>query len=177
MNSLNMNNIDNKIQKSKIFARTNKIFYLNVLGTLLPIILSIIAIIIFSKYDKIGSFVTNGTLCICSANFFTISNYLLTENLDSVVTKIDKLLEKYAIAFLILTAAVYSLMYVVDGLKLIDQSIMNMPFVWIFSLVFFSLSLYSLYRGIYLESLSKPPSADPREVNQEQVSNIMSQLH
>ncbi|MBK8608519.1 MAG: hypothetical protein IPL84_00805 [Chitinophagaceae bacterium] len=162
-------------QLKKIRSKTNETFFYNVLGTLLPILLSFIPICLFSLFGKMSSFVENGTICICSASFYTISWYLYNEHSGSINTVIDKRLKNYGIVLILFSAAVYCFIYAVDTLKIINLPL-NLCIVWLFSLILFALSLLSLYRSINLGSLQNPPKSDPRDENQTQVNNIMSQL-
>lgn len=163
----------NKIENIHL-EKTWKSFFYTVIGVTLPFLLSLIPIITLSEYKKIVSFLDDGQFLLFGAGLYTSSHFLFTENSKSVKLKKDKVLCNIVFWALIFCSSFYAILYLV---QIIDyKSTINLLFVRIGSVILYFLAIYSIYRGIYVDSLKVYPEIDIKKETKQEVDNILDQL-
>lgn len=158
----------------KHFEKTIKGFSYNVLGVILPFILSLIAILILRKYEKIWAFIDDGNLFLFGAGLYTASIYLFGENKNEIKEGIDKFLSNLSFWFLIISSAFYCIIYC---LMLLDKSkVANEVFVRTCSILFFLLSTIAMYRSVSIDALKTYQDVNIERENQKGVADILDKL-
>jgi len=162
-------------QKRIHLEKTIKGFTYNVIGVILPFILSLIPIFILSKYDAILTFLDKGQFLLFGAGLYASSIFLFGENRSSIRKTKDKILSNLVIWFLIICSTFYAIIYCLD---LINNSAysLNTGFIRGASIVLFIISVISIYRSIYIDFLKSYPEVDIKEESKKGVDNILKQL-
>lgn len=162
-------------QLIKVRKKANHSFFFNSIGTLLPVILGLLAVTVFTLFSSFFNFISDGTICICSASFFTIANYLFAENVNSINKKLDIRLHRSTLILLILSSCLYGYIFLDKNLG-ITKVKLNQYSIAILSIIFFVISMCAAYRATYLESLNHPPAIDPTEDTRNGINDIMDNI-
>jgi hypothetical protein len=162
-------------QKRIHWEKTMKGFSYNVMGVLLPFILSVIPIFILRKYDAIWTFLDQGQFLLFGAGLYTSSIFLFDENRQSIRHKKDKLLSNLSLWFLIICSAFYAIIYCLDLIKNESFS-MDIILIRSASIIFFAISVFSFYRSLFIDFLKSYPEVDIEEESKKGVDNILNQL-
>jgi hypothetical protein len=162
-------------RKAIHFEKTLKGFSYNVLGVILPFILSLIPIVILKKYDAIYTFLDQGQFFLFGAGLYTSSIFLFGENKSSIRKLRDKLLSNLSFWLLIISSAFYAIIYCLDLLKELGFSL-NIFFIRASSFILFGIAVISIYRGVFIDFLKTYPEVDVKEESKKEVDHIMDQL-
>ncbi len=162
-------------QKAIHLEKTLKGFSYNVLGVILPFILSLIPIIILKRYEAIFTFLDEGQFLLFGAGLFTSSIFLFGENRNSIRKKYDKILSNLSLWLLIICSAFYAIIYCLDLLKN-ETHTLNLNFIRCASLVLFTISVISIYRSVFIDFLKTYPEVDVKEESKKNIDNIMDKL-
>jgi hypothetical protein len=161
--------------RKKHFEKTMKGFSYNVLGVILPFILSLLGMMILKKYEKIWAFIDEGQFLLFGAGLYTSSIFLFGENKSSIRKSSDKLLSNVSLWFLIVTSALYGIIYFISLLEVRPLDT-DHNFIRITSILLFVVSLLSIYRSISIDSLKTYASINVEEESQKGVNDILENL-
>ncbi len=166
-------NMDN--QKTVHLEKTVKAFTYNLMGVTLPFLLSLIPIFILSKFESLWVFIDQGNFLLFGAGLYTTSLYLYGENANSIKLTKDKVLFNLSLWLLIVSSAIYAIIY---GLTLIPELTikLNLGFIRLMSFLLFSVSIYSVYRSLFVDILKTYPDVNIKEVSKKGVDDILSKL-
>lgn len=164
-----------KKKKSDHLERTIKGFTYNIGGVILPFILSLLPIILFSKYEAIWEFLDQGEFLLFSAGLYTTSFFLYGENSNSITKMTDKILKNLSLWLLIVCAALYAIVYCIDLFHGFHLDV-NLLFLRLISVCLFGLAALSVYRSLYIDYLKIIPSVDVQKKSKSDVDDIMNQL-
>lgn len=161
--------------KCKRLEKTITSFFYNVMGVILPFILSLIAIFVLGRTDALFTFLDKGQFLLFGAGLFTSSIFLFGENRESIRKTKDKILSNLSVWFLIITSAFYAIIYCLD---LIDNETfsMNTDFIRWASIILFVISAVSVYRSIFIENLKLYPEVDVKGESKKGVEEILNKL-
>ncbi len=174
--SVNINNKDNKAQLEydKKFKRA---LNYNILGVVLPFILSLIPIALLFDFSSILTFIYQGNFLLFSASFYTSAIYLLNENKNQIEDKVDVLFELYSVWLLIISSSTYAILYFSQLAEVKnDKYCFGFYFVIALSLILLGIAIYALYRSLLLEFLRYKPEVNVEKMSQEGVAEIMDNL-
>lgn len=162
-------------QKKIHLEKTIKAFTYNVMGVTLPFILSIFPIIILSQYEALIVFIDQGNFLLFGAGLYTTSLYLFGENRSSIKHTKDKVLFNLSLWLLIITSAIYAIIY---GLALIPNATfqLNTSFIRTISLLLFCISIFAVYRSLFVDILKTYPEVNIKDVSKKGVDDILNQL-
>lgn len=166
--------MEDQLKKSHL-EKTFKAFSYNILGVILPFILSLLAILVLKKYAAIWSFLDQGQFLLFGAGLYTTSIFLFGENRVSISKKRDKIMSNLSFWLLIVCSALYAIIYCLDLVKS-DAFSVNTTFIRFSSLLLFSISIFSVYRSLYIDFLSSYPDIDVKGKSKEGVEDIMKNL-
>ncbi|MDP2235401.1 MAG: hypothetical protein Q8J88_03100 [Bacteroidales bacterium] len=164
-----------KNQKRIHLEKTIKGFSYNVIGVILPFILSLIPIFILGKYNAIWTFLDQGQFLLFGAGLYTSSIFLFGENGQSIRRATDKILSNLSLWFLIICSAFYAIIYCLDLINN-DSYSMNTAFIRWASILLFAVSVFSVYRSLFIDFLKSYPEVDIKEESKKGVDNILKQL-
>ncbi len=162
-------------QKRIHLEKTLKGFSYNVIGVILPFILSLIPILILGKYNAILTFLDEGQFLLFGAGLYTSSIFLFGENRQSIRTTKDKILSNLSLWFLIISSAFYAIIYCLDLIQNNSFSI-NKIFIRLASIGLFTVSVISVYRSLFIDFLKSYPEVDIKEESKKGVDNILKEL-
>lgn len=162
-------------QKRKHLEKTIKGFSYNVIGVILPFILSLIPIFILGKYNAIWTFFDQGQFLLFGTGLYTSSIFLFGENRQSIRRTKDKILSNLSLWFLIICSAFYAIIYCLDLIANESYS-MNTALIRWASILLFAISVFSVYRSLFLDFLKSYPEVDIKEESKKGVDNILNQL-
>lgn len=163
-------------QQKKIHSdKTLKAFSYNVLGVILPFILSLLPIIILGQYVAIWSFLDEGDFFLFGAGLFTTSVLLFSENNSAIRETQDKLLSNLSFWLLIICSAFYAIIYCLNIVNRNDLKL-DLYFIRWSSLILFSIAVYSVYRSLYIDQLRTYPQVDVKKISKEGVDEILKNL-
>jgi hypothetical protein len=162
-------------QKRIHLDKTIKGFSYNVIGIILPFILSLIPIFILGKHNAIWTFLDKGQFLIFGAGLYTSSIFLFGENRHSIRRTKDKILSNLSLWFLIICSAIYAIIYCLDLINN-ESYTMNTTFIRWASILLFAISVFSVYRSLLIDSLKSYPEVDIKEESKKGVDNILNQL-
>jgi hypothetical protein len=162
-------------QKKIHFEKTLKGFSYNVMGIILPFILSLIPIFVLSRYDAIWTFLDQGQFLLFGAGLYTSSIFLFGENQPSIRCKIDKILNNISLWFLIICSAFYAIIYCLDLIKPQLFSVNNV-FIRFASILLFVVSIISVYRSLSIDFLKMYPEVDIKKESKKGVDSILKGL-
>lgn len=151
----------------------------SVAGVTFPFVLSLIGIFLIKKYEYILSFLDDGQFLIFSTGLLTSALYIFRDNesqknLKKSLFKFDRLLGHLIYSLLIITSAMYAIMYTVGIMHVsID---LNIWFIRVTSILFFSLSIYVLFRSIYVDFLKEHPGVNIEKERKKEINKIMNEL-
>ncbi len=154
--------------------KASRTLFYTVFGTILPLIIGAVILMLFTKFKELTTFITDGTFCLFAAALLTSAMYLLNENYDSIRSKWDKRIHKYAQPIWIIVAIVYGSIYAKDTLPITEK--INDVFLWIISISCFAFSIWALYRALYIEGIQNPPKVDAGKKRKDDIDNIISQI-
>ncbi|WP_374951832.1 hypothetical protein [Mucilaginibacter sp.] len=160
--------------KRKHLGKTIKAFSYNVLGVVLPFILSLIPILFLKKYDKIESFLDEGEFLIFASGLYTGALFLFGENTASIKKMHDKILSALCIWLLIICSTSYAIIYCVQLLKL--NAGIDLPFIRIYSLIIFFIAVLASYRSVFIDFLKTYPQVDVEKISKQDVDNIVNDI-
>lgn len=162
-------------QKEIHLEKTIKGFMYNMIGVILPFILSLIPIFVLGRFDAIWAFLDQGQFLLFAAGLYTSSIFLFGENIQSIRRKEDKILSNFAILLLIMCSSFYAIIYC---LNLINNGVYTVStcFIRCSSILLFIISLVSFYRSIFIDCLKSYPEVDIKEESKKGVDNILNQL-
>lgn len=162
-------------QKKTHWEKTMKAFSYNVLGIILPFILSLLPIVVLRQYGAIWSFLDEGDFFLFGAGLFTTSVLLFGENNISIREKQDKVLSNLSFWLLIICSAFYAIIYCLNIVNK-DELRLDLYFIRCSSLLLFSIAVYSVYRSLYIDQLRTYPSIDVKKVSKEEIDDILKNL-
>ncbi|HKR05648.1 MAG TPA: hypothetical protein VJY62_13520 [Bacteroidia bacterium] len=162
-------------QKRIHLEKTIKGFSYNIIGVILPFILSLIPIFILNKQDAIWKFLDEGQFLLFGAGLYTSSIFLFGENRDSIRKTKDKILSNLSLWFLIICSSFYAIIYCLDLINN-TTNVLNTYFIRCGSLFLFVISVISVYRSIYIDFLKSYPEVDIKEESKKGVDDILKQL-
>lgn len=164
-----------EVQKKIHLEKTIKGFSYNIMGVTLPFILSLIPIFVLNKYDAIWTFFDEGQFLLFAAGLYTSSIFLFGENKQSIVKTKDKILSNLVMWFLIISASFYAIIYC---LNLIENKsfVLNIFFIRGTSTFLFIVSVFSIFRSIYIDFLKSYPEIDIKKESKKGVDDIINQL-
>ncbi|ACF10803.1 hypothetical protein Cpar_0380 [Chlorobaculum parvum NCIB 8327] len=157
------------------FEKTLKGFSYNVIGVILPFILSLIPIFVLGKYNAIWTFLDQGQFLLFGAGLYTTSIFLFGENQASIRHDIDKILNNISVWFLIICSSFYAIIYCLDLIKH-DALSINTSFIRWTSVLLFFVSIISVYRSLFIDFLKTYPDVDIKEESKKGVDNILKEL-
>lgn len=153
-------------------AATLKAFFYNILAATAPIISSILILFYFKKGNDLINFLDDGQILLCGVGLCSTAKYLFEENHDLIKKKVDKILSGSTLWLLLFSSVLYASIY---AALLLNYQDVSKLFVRIVSALFFSLSLFVVYRSIFLDC-SKYPYIDVEEASAKGVQKIVDQL-
>ncbi|MET3978517.1 hypothetical protein ABIB62_001086 [Mucilaginibacter sp. UYP25] len=162
------------VHKKNHLQKTIKALSYNVLGVILPFILSLIPILILKKYDKIEAFLDEGEFLIFAAGLYTGALFLFGENSNSIKKGYDKFLSATCLWLLIICSSSYAIIYclqILDVFKNIDLS-----FIRIYSIIIFSIAVLASYRSVFIDFLKIYPQIDVEQISKQDVDNIVNNI-
>ena len=162
-------------QKRIHLEKTIKGFSYNVIGVILPFILSLIPSFILGEYNAIWTFLDQGQFLLFGAGLYTSSIFLFGENKQSVRRTKDKILSNLSFWFLIICSAFYAIIYCLDLINR-EANLMNTAFIRWTSILLFVISIFSVYRSLFIDFLKSYPEVDIKEESKKGVDNIIKQL-
>jgi len=169
--------ISAKDKKAKI--EYNKKFYralnYNILGVVLPFILSLIPIALLFDFSSIFEFIYQGNFLLFSASFYTTAIYLLNENKYEIENKIDVFFELYSVWLLIISSSTYAILYFSQLAEVVIENL-GYWFVIILSITLFIVALFALYRSLSLELMKHKPEVNVEKMSKEGVDDIIESL-
>lgn len=165
--------------------KTLRSFFYSILGVILPFLLSLIGIMIISKYEYIISFLDDGQVLLFSVGLLTSAFYIFRE--DENVKEVRQLklklfkwkirlenLGDFVMIFLLFSSVIYAILYI---FQIITPSVnINISFIRIVSILIFLFSLFAIFQGIRVDNLNKYPKVDVRKESQKGVNNILDKL-
>lgn len=165
----------NEQPKNIHLEKTLKAFSYNVLGVILPFILSLLGILLVQKYEAIWKFLDEGQFFLFGAGLYTTSILFFSENRDSISKKKDKILSNLSFWLLIICSAFYAIIY---SLNLVQSGVfkLNITFIRFSSIFLFVVSVISVYRGIFVDFLKIYPEVDVKRKSKEGIDDIMNKL-
>lgn len=161
-------------QNKLIMERARRVLFSSVFGTVLPVIIGMTILILFSELGKFTSFIHDGTFCLFSAGLITSAMYIMDDNTELIREKWDKRIHKYSKPIWIIVATVFGLLFAKENLGF-DHEI-NKWFLWFISIIPFLFAIWALYRALVIEGKGNPPTIDPQKKSQEGVDNILDNL-
>lgn len=154
-------------------------FLYSIFGVTLPFFLSLIGILIISKYDYIISFIDDGQILLFAAGLLTSAYYVFRDednqrSLKKSELKLYRLISHLTIIFLIFTSVTYAILYTI----VISNSEFNINiwFIRLSSFVIFLFSAYAAYSSIYVDFLKLYPIVDVKKESTKGIENIMDKL-
>lgn len=162
-------------QKRIHFEKTLKGFSYNVIGVILPFFLSLLPIFALRKYNAILTFLDQGQFLLFAAGLYTSSIFLFGENKQSIRRNKDKFLSNLSFWSLIICSAFYAIIYCLDLIK-IESYQLNTAFVRCASILLFAISVFAVYRSLFIDFLKSYPEVDIKEESKKGVDNILNQL-
>jgi len=152
--------------------RTLKVFFYNVLGVILPFLLSLIPMFILSKTEEISSFLDQGQFFLFSAGLLTSSILMFGENRDFIKTDFDKFLNFISFWLLIFCSAFYAIIYCLSLIKIP----MYTAFIRSSSIILFIIAIVSIYRSVFIDSIKIKPKIDVKKESDNEINSIMETL-
>ncbi|MRT17122.1 hypothetical protein F3C99_09150 [Vitellibacter sp. q18] len=154
-------------------------FLYSIFGVTLPFFLSLIGIMIISKYEYIISFVDDGQILLFSAGLLTSAYYIFRDeenqkSLHKSKLKFDKLISHLTIVFLIFTSVMYAILYTI-GISNSKFDI-NISFIRISSIIIFGFAVYAAFSSIYVDFLKVYPIVDVKEESTREVNDLMNNI-
>lgn len=154
-------------------------FLYSIFGVTLPFFVSLIGILMITKYEHIISFVDDGQILLFAAGLLTSAYYIFRDDenqksLKKSTLKADRLVSHLTIVFLIFTSVMYAILYTI-GISNFDFDI-NVWFIRLSSIIIFGFSVYAAYTSIYVDFLKVYPIVDVKKESTKGVKNIMDQL-
>lgn len=165
----------NQIQLEKIKERAWRALFHNVFGTILPLFIGTIILVLVSKYCELVSFIYDGTFCLFSAGLLTSAKYIMDENITLVREKWDRRLINYSQPLLYLVALVFGFLFAKDELGF--NAKINNSFLWAVSIIPFVIAVWFLYRALIVEGRANPPQIDPVKGNRDAVDAMIDTLN
>lgn len=156
-------------------SKTNKGVFYTVLGVILPFILSFLAITLLGKYDRILEFLDQGQFLLFAAGLFTTSIFLFGENEKSIKRNYDRFFNASAIWLLIISSALYAMIYLVYILNNPEIQL-NLWFIRVISFMLFIIAVISVYRSIFIDFLKMYPEVDVKKESKKGVDDILNQI-
>lgn len=163
------------VVRNKIKQNFNRLIFYNIMGVVLPFIISVIIVSIFSEVTLIWQFIDQGNFLLFSASFYTTSIYLFRENQNSIQDEKDFWLDLLAIWILVILASIYGVLYFMQ-INNTDLSDTKIVILRVLSLIIFFKSIYSLYRGFRLDNLNRVPKIDVEKHSKGEIDNIVNNL-
>lgn len=150
-------------------------FIYNIVGAILPFIISAIAIVYFQKYALIKTFLDQGGVLLLSAGLYSTAIFVYGENRPDIKAKGDKFLSHIIVLCLVVVSVLYLLIYSEE--VLIEYKFKtNLTFVRWSSLVLLGIAAIALFRSILLEQKKYGLAVNiPTRAN-EAVNDLMDQL-
>lgn len=161
-------------QKEKILENTKKTVYTTIFGTILPLIICTIILILFSKYKELLTLITNGSFCLFAAALLTSALHLFTENNESISEKKDKRIYRWTQPTLVIAAITYAIIFANDTFEFSEK--ISYTVIVIISVISFAFSLWAYYRAVYLNELLNPPTINAGDERRDDIDGIKSQL-
>lgn len=169
----------NRIVDKKHLEKTNLGFFYTITGVLLPFFISLLAIILISRYDKIISFLDDGQLLLFSVGLLTSVQYILRD--DDNQKSLSKLhsswkyLGHLGLFALLVSSIMYALLYTFSIAHPIPIEI-NINFIRLLSIVIFFFSCFAIYKSIYVDYMKFLPKVDVNETSKDGVDDILKKL-
>ncbi|SDM91227.1 hypothetical protein SAMN05421813_12839 [Daejeonella rubra] len=160
-------------QQKAHYSKTVKTFIYNVLSIILPFILSLFAIGLLKRYDKVSSFLYEGEFLLFSVGLLTNAMYMFNENRASIKNYFDKLLNHACWWLLLFCATFYAIMYAFNELTSYQ---LDNDLIGIFTGTMFVISVIVSFRSTLLDSLRTYPRIDVDQVNRSAIDNIMEEM-
>jgi hypothetical protein len=161
-------------QINEVKEKASRTLFHTVFGTILPLVIGAIILVLFAQPKDLVSFINDGTICLFAAALLTSATYLFTENSESITSKKDKRIFKYCQPIWIIVAIVYGSLFAKKIFSIDNQ--INTVFLWIISISCFTFSVVALYRALYVDGLRNPPVIDANKERTDEINEIESQL-
>lgn len=154
-------------------------FLYSIFGVTLPFFLSLIGIMMITKYEYIISFIDDGQILLFAAGLLTSAYYIFRdddnqESLRKSNLKRDRLVSHLTIVFLIFTSVMYAILYTI-GISNSEFDI-NVWFIRLSSIIIFGFAVYAAYSSIYVDFLKVYPIVDVKKESAQEVKSIMDEL-
>ncbi|WP_299579537.1 hypothetical protein [Mucilaginibacter sp.] len=159
------------------FQKTLKIFFYNVLGIILPFLLSLIPIMILNKTDMIYSFLDQGQFFLFSAGLLTSAILIFSENRSAIKLNFDKFLDFISIWLLIFCSAFFAIIYCLSLIDLPPCYPIAKWFIRSTSLILFIIALISIYRSVYIDSIKVNAKVDVKTKSANEIESLMGKLN
>lgn len=150
-----------------------KTFAYTIGGTLLPLVIAFFALPLFDKTSEFLKFFDKGDFLIFSAGLYTTAWLLYSESAAFIKEKKDKILSNLSILNLIICSAIYAIIYSFN-LAHNEKYVVNLVFLRIASLSLFVISVFAVWRSIYINKLYT--ETDARASSNTEVQDIIDQL-
>ncbi len=161
-------------QNRLIIENASRVLFSSVFGTILPVIIGMTILILFSEFGKFTSFIYNGTFCLFSAGLITSAMYIMDNNTELIREKWDKIIHKYSKPIWIIVATVFGSIFAKENIGFDHE--FNKCFLWFISIIPFLFAIWALYRALVIEGKGNPPTIDPQKKSQDGVNNILDNL-
>jgi len=158
------------------YQRTLKVFFYNVLGVILPFLLSLIPIMILNKTDKIFSFLDEGQFFLFSAGLLTSAILVFGENRTAIKSDFDKFLNFMSLWLLIFCSAFYAIIYCLSLINIPPCYAVSTWFIRSSSILLFVIALTSIYRSVYIDSIKENSKIDVQGQSNDEINSIMDKL-
>ena len=164
-----------KLHKEKTWTG----FLYSIFGVTLPFFLSLIGIMIVTKYEHIISFIDDGQILLFAAGLLTSAYYIFRDDenqksLRKSELKVDRLVSHLTILFLIFTSVMYAILYTLEISN--SEFDINVWFIRFSSIIIFGFAGYASYSSIYVDFLKVYPIVDVKKESTKEVKNIMDKL-
>ncbi|HLP53546.1 MAG TPA: hypothetical protein VK151_00885 [Fluviicola sp.] len=164
-------------EKKRIHTeKTIKSFSYSVLGTILPMLLATLPVLLFNNSEKLWKFFDEGEVLLFGAGLFTSALFLFGENKPSIKKTVDKILSNLSLWLLIVCSAFYAILYTVEIFGEEYLAKINYAFVRCTSIVLFIVSMLAVYRSTFIEFKKVYTSVDVKKKSEAGVEGIMDQL-
>ncbi len=163
-----------KLHKEKTWTG----FLYSIFGVTLPFFLSLIGIVMITKYDYVISFIDDGQFLLFAAALLTSAYYIFRDNENQKSLRKskrgDRLVSHLTIIFLIFTSVMYAILYTI-GISNSEFNL-NIWFIRLSSIVIFGFAVYATYISTYIDFLKVYPIVDVKKESTQEVKNIMDKL-
>jgi len=159
--------------RKKRIDKTWEAFLYSLAGVLLPFLISFLAVTTISRYCSLLSFLDKGEVLLFAVALLVSSFYIFQDDQNKLSLKrkeykIDQILSHLIWIMLILTSAVYGIVYILG----VIQYQIDIWFLRGFSLVSFILAAYISFRSINIDLLKVYPDVDVAGITQDAIDDI-----